>query len=316
MKRRPSCPRAAFVARLSNTGMTPRWVFPAIHSNRAARWRVTTYGVRRGIAALRVRDSGSSRRFLPNLGSRSRPNRGVDPILSVMPACARSHQLTRGAFCLIRDKFRPYCFLVLPVSFAQVLFQDFSRSGLWQAFIKVDRVWAFVMGQARTAEFNQLALVCMRPQFQDHERLWHFAPLFVRYRNHRRLQNPRMGHERLFHLERRYVFTAADDDVFLAVHDQQVAVFINGGHVAGMEPLATQRFGGRFGLLPVPFHDPIAPRDDFSYCLAIAWDIHASIVDNTHFDAGVGKPGHGLAHELLFALQFESVLDEGMRQRG
>src|SRR4029077_2780020 len=254
--------------------MISRWVFLAIHSNRAARWRATNHGVRRETATLRVRYSSPSKRFLSSTGSCSSSYRGTDPMLFWMSAhCATNQQLTGGAFCLIRPKFRPDRFLTMPVFSSQILFQDLPGSGLGQALIKVDGTRAFVMRQARTAEFNQLALVWLRPRLQNHQRLRYFAPLFIRNGDHAGLQYSRMGHDDFFHFERRNVFTTTYDDVFFAVHDQQAAVLVDGGHVAGVEPLSAQRFGCRFTVIPVAFHDPVAPRDNFSDGFAIARDI-------------------------------------------
>src|SRR5882762_4192449 len=100
------------------------------------------------------------------------------------------------------DEVRANRVLILPVLFAQILFQNLTSPRLWQALTKFDGMRTFVMRQARTAEFHQLALACTCPGFKHHERHGHLAPLFVRHGDHRNLQNRRMGNDSLFHFER------------------------------------------------------------------------------------------------------------------
>src|SRR5260370_37485166 len=83
-----------------------------------------------------------------------------------------------------------------------------------------------------------------------------------------------------------------------------------------MEPPAAQRFGSRFGLIPVAFHDPVAPRDDLSYRFAVGRHIYVSIVHYAHFDARVGNSGHRLDGVLLFVFNVDYVIDVSMRMQG
>ena len=60
------------------------------------------------------------------------------------------------------------------------------------------------------------------------------------------------------------VFPAAQYHVLGAVHDEDVALFINGRKVAGMKPAVADGLGGRFRLVPVAGHDHVARHHHFS----------------------------------------------------
>ena len=55
----------------------------------------------------------------------------------------------------------------------------------------------------------------------------------------------------VFHLRRRDVFARAADDVFLAVDEINHAGFVHRHRVAGVEPAAAPRLGGRFGFVQI-----------------------------------------------------------------
>ena len=100
-------------------------------------------------------------------------------------------------------------------------------------------------------------------------------------------------------VERRNIFSAAHDDVFLAVDDADVSVLLDHGHVAGVKPAAPQGFRSGFGLAPVASHDAVTAGDDFSHGDAVARDIVVCVIDDAQFGAGVGVAGHGLDHLFL-----------------
>ena len=61
------------------------------------------------------------------------------------------------------------------------------------------------------------------------------------------------------------VFAVHDDEVFQAVDDVDVAVFVHVGEVAGMEPAVFgEDFLGFFGLVPVALHDVVAADEEFA----------------------------------------------------
>jgi hypothetical protein len=68
----------------------------------------------------------------------------------------------------------------------------------------------------------------------------------------------------LLDLARVDVVAAADDQVLLAVDDEQVAVVVAVGEVAGVEPAALERLRGLLGLVVVALHDVVAADDDLA----------------------------------------------------
>src|ERR1700676_3485827 len=82
------------------------------------------------------------------------------------------------------------------------------------------------------------------------------------------------------------ILSAADDDVFLAINNEQVAFFVERGHVSGVEPATAQRFGGSVWLAPVTLHNAIARRDDFADGLPIARDVVIVSVHYANLHAG------------------------------
>ncbi len=98
------------------------------------------------------------------------------------------------------------------------------------------------------------------------------------------------------------ILSAADDDVFLAINNEQVAFFVERGHVSGVEPATAQRFGGSVWLAPVTLHNAITPRDDFADGLPIARHVVIVSVHYANLHAGKRIPGHGLTHIALLAI--------------
>ena len=87
------------------------------------------------------------------------------------------------------------------------------------------------------------------------------AQLGVRDAEDGRLAYGRMLVEHLLDLARIDVVAAADDQVLLAVDDEEVAVLVDPCHVARDEPAVVgDRLGGRVGPLPVAVHH-VVPTD-------------------------------------------------------
>ena len=80
-------------------------------------------------------------------------------------------------------------------------------------------------------------------------------------------------------LDRRHVLPAGDDHILPPVRDRQVAFIVDRAAVAGVEPPARQRFGGRLGVLP------IAVQYD------VRTDEHLSEVGDLHLYAECGCAG-------------------------
>ena len=109
--------------------------------------------------------------------------------------------------------------------------------------------------------------------------------------------------ERLLDLARVDVVAAADDQVLLAVDDEEVAVLVLLGHVAGEEPAVGDGLLGLLLLAPVALHHVLAPDRDLADLALL--DVLAVVVDQLHLDA---------AHR--HADRARLALDVGLVERG
>ena len=64
-----------------------------------------------------------------------------------------------------------------------------------------------------------------------------------------------IAHQEVLDLDRIEVLTAGDDNVLLTVDQEDEAVLIQSGHIAGMEPAVDDGLGGRFRVLIILQHD-------------------------------------------------------------
>src|SRR5580693_4037162 len=172
------------------------------------------------------------------------------------------------------------------------------------------------MRQARAAEFDEFGFRGGGIRFQNHQGFRNFAPLGVGDGNNADFQNGGMRENGFFEFEGGNVFAAADDDVFLAVDDERVAVFVERGHVSRVKPPAAQGFGGSFGLAPVAFHDAVTAHDDFADGLPVVRHVFVVRIYDAQVHAGNCVAGHGLASETLLALPVHSGFHGRNGKRG
>src|SRR6185312_10260869 len=88
--------------------------------------------------------------------------------------------------------------------------------------------------------------------------------------------------------------SAAHDDVFLAINDQNVAVLVHGGHIAGMEPAAAHNSRCGFGLLPVTCHYTVTARHNFANAYSNVKNVMIVWIYNSNCHSRQRKFGEGL----------------------
>ena len=142
------------------------------------------------------------------------------------------------------------------------------------------------MRQPRTTELHQFRFGDVRVRFPHDKSPRHFSPLLVRDRNHHGLVHGRVRDQHFLDFERRDVLAAADDDVFLPIDDQHVAIAVDGRQVSGMEPSALHRVQAVSRPLPVAVHDDVAAGHDLPNRLAVAGHFPAVGIDDADLDAG------------------------------
>src|SRR4029450_12815365 len=72
--------------------------------------------------------------------------------------------------------------------------------------------------------------------------------------DHRALGHVGMAVDHVLHLGRVDVLAAGDDHVLHPVHDRDVTVVVDDGHVARAEPVTVHHLGGGLGAVPIPSH--------------------------------------------------------------
>src|SRR5205807_5652826 len=90
-----------------------------------------------------------------------------------------------------------------------------------------------------------------------------------------------------FDLSRVDVVAAANDEVFLPVHDVEVAFLVHAGQVTAVESAVMYRLGGGFGASPVALHH-VRPADDDPAHLTLR-DPVVFAVHDTHLDVPDGR---------------------------
>src|SRR3990172_375932 len=123
-----------------------------------------------------------------------------------------------------------------PVFLPQIALEDLAGPAFRQRFEELDRLGDLEVRQTLTAECDQLLLGRVRPGLQDDHGLGHLTPLFIGHGDDGDLEDRGVGKDGGLDLDRRDVLTAADDDVFETIDDENVPFFVDHSHVAGMEP--------------------------------------------------------------------------------
>ena len=104
----------------------------------------------------------------------------------------------------------------------------------------------------------------------------------------------------LVHFARVDIVAAHDDQIFFAVHDIIVALFVVVGDVAGMQPAVGQGGGRLFGTVPVALHDLRTAHQHLA--LLIGAQNMVAVVDVHDADLGM-REGHADGAFLLRAVQ-------------
>src|ERR671916_1322982 len=164
----------------------------------------------------------------------------------------------------------------------------------------------FEAGDVLLAKVYDLLLGRLLSLLEGHESLGPLAPLVVRHRGDGGLHDGRMTGDDPFHLDRRDVLTAGDDDVLVPVADLDVAVRMPHGHVARVVPAPLERLLGRFFVVEVALHNHVAVHGDLAHRLSVERHVVHLVVHDPHQVSGDvaltlarQKPGVLLGVEIL-----------------
>ena len=100
---------------------------------------------------------------------------------------------------------------------------------------------------ARFARANSRSslFIGARALLENNEGVRRFAPALMRQADDRHFLHGGMTQQHAFDLDRGDVFAAADDDVFQAIANLDIAIRMNDRGIAGVKPSAAQRLRGR-----------------------------------------------------------------------
>ncbi|MNP46977.1 hypothetical protein D3C76_1410120 [compost metagenome] len=118
--------------------------------------------------------------------------------------------------------------------------------------------------------------------------------------NHRSFRNRRVTNDGVFQIDRGDPFTAGLDDILGAVRDLHVAVRVDGGDVAGIEPTVAVEDWAAF-TAKVATGDPRAFDQQMTECLAITRQAPALVIDDLH--------RHTIGSATLLALQIKALFE-------
>src|SRR5215831_7511933 len=152
-----------------------------------------------------------------------------------------------------------------PVAFAQLLLEYLARSTLWQSVKELHRFWDLETGQDVAAIVDEFLFGRRFAVLQNNQGFGNLAPPIIGHGNDSTLENERMRVYGFLHFDRRDVFTAGDNNVFLAIDNQEIALFVDDCHIAGVQPASPQRQGGLLRQLPISRHDIVGSDYDLTW---------------------------------------------------
>src|SRR2546425_588829 len=165
-------------------------------------------------------------------------------------------------------------------AFPQDVFLDLSRRGLGQLRNESHPVRGLEVRQAIPGERDQLGLGGRRAGLQHHVRERRLSPLLVRQTDDRRLLDSGMAKKYTLDLQARDVLSSADDHVFDPVTDLDVAIRVEHGGVAGVEPPVAHHLLGRVGVVVVTLHDHVAAGHYLAQRLAVGGYVLPGLIDD------------------------------------
>src|SRR3954454_9448286 len=179
---------------------------------------------------------------------------------------------------------------------ADLALEDLARRAHGERVDEVDDARVLVGGHALLGEGADGVRVGLRAVLEDDRRRDLLAHLLVRHADDRGLRDRGVLVEDLLDLARVDVVAAADDHVLLAVDDEEVAVLVDLGHVARVEPAVAHDLLRGVVAVPVALHEVVAADGDLAD-LALA-HLLAVLVDRLHLhalDRGADRAGLALA---------------------
>src|SRR5579875_71284 len=182
--------------------------------------------------------------------------------------------------------------------------QDLTNEGFGQVVAKFEHFGNFVRSQFALAESEDVLsrLLCWREAGFEHDEGGHrFARVLVWHSDDGGFRYSGMLEQYLFHLAGIDVEATGDDQVFGAVNNVEVALFIHPADIAGTHPAVVEGVLSLFRAVPVAFHDVRSLDDDLAY--AARWQQFVCF----RFHDGRVNVGHGQTHAAVAYIDVERV---------
>ena len=90
------------------------------------------------------------------------------------------------------------------------------------------------------------------------------------HRNHGDNRNSWVSVKGLFDLNRRYVFTARNDDIFRAILELDIAIVMQDAEITGVEPAACKGLLRGFWVAKIPLHHDVPAEHNLAHRLPVA----------------------------------------------
>src|ERR1700728_3531692 len=125
---------------------------------------------------------------------------------------------------------------VLPILIANLRLQYLTRNAARQGCPELDSLGRLNASQPCFGKFDQIGVANALPGLEFHDGADRFAPFLIRHADHGAVLDGGMAGEYLFDLCGVDIESAADDHVFLAIHDEQIAVLVHVADIARVMP--------------------------------------------------------------------------------
>src|SRR5688572_10127938 len=142
--------------------------------------------------------------------------------------------------------------------------QQLAGRPFWNVLDKVHGFWAFVIGEMRLAEFEDLIFRPMFFVFKHHERCYFLPVQFIRHTDHCRRGDRGMHIKEIVDLTGIDIFTATYDHVRLSVSDVEKAVGVAVADVPRVKPPVGEGFFGCLRILEIFFEYIWPPKYDLT----------------------------------------------------
>src|SRR4029453_7695389 len=158
-------------------------------------------------------------------------------------------------------------------STSQNVFLNFAGCSFGKLLEKGHAMRRFEMREVGPCKLAQLFLIRALALLEHNKSVWRLAPATMRQPDDRNLLYRRMSQKHALDFDGGNVLAAADDDVFQAVANLDVAIRMHDRSIPRMKPSAANRLFGCFRVVVVTGHDHIAAGHNSPLGNPVSWPL-------------------------------------------